>query len=272
MKSTLRRINTFLIKRFTPIEKRLRFVFSVVLLTSLMLISTLFFFDKFFIFLPLFFMSNFVAVYFSVLEGIEYFEWFGLFFMPLTLALSSYFFYFLFPARWITRLLFIIFFAVSYYAILLCSNIFNVGAEKSLQLYRAAFSVNFFYQTIISFFLLNAILSFHLNFLVNGFIVGGLMFLFALQLFWTVKLDHHLTKEIVVYALFVAVVIGQIAIVLSFTPIKLTISALLLTATYYSLSGIIYSYYDQRLFKETVREYIFVFAGALIIAILTLSW
>lgn len=268
----LQRLDALLVKRLSLIEKRLRFVISVVVLTGLMLVSTLFYFDKLVFFIPAFFLMNYATVYFSVLEGIEHFEWFSLFFMPLALTISSYLFYFLFPARWITRLIFIIFFAISYYALLLCSNIFNVGVEKSLQLYRAAFSVNFFYQTILSFLVLNTLLSFHLNFFLNGLAVGGLIFLFALQLLWTVKLNHHLQKDIMIYALFIALIIGQLAIVVSFLPVKLTIASLLLTASYYSLTGFVYNLYDQRLFKETVREYAVVFVFAVVITLLSISW
>ena len=87
-------------------------------------------------------------------------------------------FYFLFPTRWITRIPFIIFYSISVYAMFLVSNIFNVGVEKSLQLYRAAFSVNYFYQSLMVFLFANLILSLKLN-----FFLGGLLFL-SLDRLW----------------------------------------------------------------------------------------
>jgi len=71
--------------------------------------------------------------------------------MPIVLSIAFYMFYFLFPVRWITRIPFIALYAIAIYATLLCSNIFSIGVEKSLQLYRAAFSINFLFQMFASF-------------------------------------------------------------------------------------------------------------------------
>lgn len=259
-------------KKSGRIDKRYRFVISTVILTVIILVSTFFSFASGFIFIPLLFIVSYALTYFSLLEGIEDMSWFGLFLMPVIVTLSFYFFYFLFPARWLTRLPFISLYAISIYAMLLCSNIFNVGVEKNLQLYRAAFSVNFFYHAVSSFFIFNLLFSFQQVFLVNAIVVGVMGFILSLHLFWTIRLNKHLDKEILQYAILVAIVLTQLAIVISFLPLKIPIYALFLTASYYSLTGLIYNYIDQRLFKETVREYSIVLIFVGIITILSLSW
>lgn len=259
-------------KKAFRIEKRFRFVIATVILSLVMLVATFFLFNQWFVFVPLLLLTSYAFTYFSVLEGIEDIEWFGLFLMPVLVTIAFYFFYFLFPARWLTRLPFILLYAISIYAMLLCSNIFNVGVEKNLQLYRAAFSVNFFYHALISFFIFNIVFSFQQIFLMNAVIVGVVGFILALQLLWTIRLNRHFEREIQLYAFLVAGIIGELAIVLSFLPLKVAIYALFLTASYYSLSGLIYNYIDQRLFKETVREYIIVLVFVGIITILSLSW
>jgi hypothetical protein len=260
-------------KRFIKVEKRFRFVISAVVLTLAILSSTFFFFEKSYLFIPVLIALAYFFTYFSVLEGIEKVEWFTLFFMPVLLTVSFYLFYFLMPGRWLTRLPFIAIYGISVYAVMLCSNIFNVGVEKNLQLYRAAFSVNFFYQTLVGFILFNLIFSFKQNFFINGIIVGIFGFLLSLHLFWTIRLKNsHFEREIILFSLLVGFVLMELAIVLSFVPVKSTIFALFITGSYYGASGLIYNYIDERLFKETVREYLIVWGFVFVITLLSISW
>jgi len=259
-------------KKSSRIEKRYRFVISATILTALVVISTFFPFNYALIFIPLLVMATYVLTYFSLLEGIEDMSRFGLFLMPVVVTIAFYFFYFLFPARWLTRIPLIVLYGISIYAMLLCSNIFNVGVEKNLQLYRAAFSINFFYHALSSFFIFNLLFSFQQIFLVNAVVVGVTGFVLGIHLFWTIKLNKHLEREILLYALLIGLILAELAAVISFVPLKIPIYSLFLTACYYSLSGLLYNYIDQRLFKETVREYATVLVFVCIITILSLSW
>lgn len=271
MKKIIKGILGGFTKRALKIEKRIRFVTSTFALSCLMLLTTFFFFDKALIFLPILILASYFFTFFAVLEGIEEMEWFSLFIVPVILTFSFYLFYFLFPVRWLTRIPFIIFYGISIYANLLASNIFNVKMEKSLQLYRAAFSVNFFFHTIIIFLLFNNLLSFHLGFILNGLVTGAIVFLLSLQLYWSVKMPPQLDKEIFSYALLTAIVLIQLTVIFSFVAVRGTILALFLAASYYSLGGLIYSFLDQRLFKETVREYLFVWGFVFVIILLALK-
>jgi hypothetical protein len=161
---------------------------------------------------------------------------------------------------------------VSIYAVLLCANIFNVGVEKNLQLYRAAYSINFFYQAVASFLFYNVLFSFKYNFLINVVGAGIFAFLLSLQLFWAIKLDKYLEKEILFYSLFVALLLAEIGLLISFVPMKVSVYSLFMTACYYSLTGVISHYIDQKLFKETIREYVSVFIFVMVIVLLSLNW
>lgn len=254
------------------IEKRLRFVISCLAMSSIMLLSTFFFFDKAWLFVPILTISSYFLTYFAILEDIEKIEWGMLFLMPAILTVSFYLFYFLFPGRWLTRLPFIIFYGISFYAILLCSNIFNVGVEKNLQLYRAAFSVNFFYQILVSYLLFNNFFSQKFSFLTNSLLGGVVGFVLAFQLFWTVKLNLFFEEQNLRFAGLVGVILLQIALIFSFIPVTSSVFALFLSALYYSLTGLIFHYLDQRLFKETIREYLTVLSFVSAITLLTISW
>ena len=74
------------------------------------------------------------------------------------------------------------------------------------------------------------------------------------------------------YALLISFVLAQVALVLSFIPLKTTIYSLFITASYYSLSGLMYHYVDEKLFKQTIREYVFVIAFVCVIVLLTIRW
>ena len=268
----MRKFKEYLQNKALGIEKRFRFVISTVILGSIMLLSTFFLFDKALIFILIFFVTSYLLSYFSLLEGIEGIELFTLFLMPILLTISFYLVYFLFPVRWLTRLPFMALYVVSFYAVLLCSNIFNVGVEKSLQLYRAAFSINFFYQAVVTFLFYNSLFSFKLYFIFNALVVFLISYLLSFQLLWSVKLELKYDKRIILQSILIAMLMAELALLGSFVPIKSTILALFLASSYYSLSGLIYNYIDQRLFKETVREYVSVWLIVLFITVLSLGW
>jgi len=266
------KLKKYLIKLSLKVEKRVRFVLSAVIMCSLIVFASLFEFNMFWVFIPVFVLSTYILTYFSVLEGIEGAELLMLFLMPVLFTVSFYLFYFLFPIRWLTRVPFIVLYGISIYAILLTSNIFNVGVEKNLQLQRAAFAVNYFFQSLLVFLLANVLFSFKQN----AFINGGVMFVavlpLALQLLWTVKLNKKLERKLLSYSFLIAVMIGQSTILMSFVPLKSTILALFVTALYYSLGGIIYHFIDDRLFKNVVREYMLVLGFVSILVLLSVSW
>lgn len=259
-------------KSAIKIDKRVRLVISILSLGLLMLFSTFFNFDKAIFFVPIFLVTTYFLSYFSLLEEIKAVGWFGLFLMPELVTLFFYLFYFLFPGRWLTRLPFIFIYEISIYAVLLCANIFNVGVEKNLQLYRAAFSINFFYQAVVSFLFYNVLFSFKNNFVINMIGAGISAFLLSLQLFWSIRLNRHLDREIIFYSIFTALFMLEVSLVTSFIPSKTPVYALFLTATYYSLVGVIHHHIDEKLFSETVREYVSVWIFVLAITLLSLNW
>ena len=121
------------VARFSPVHliaaipKRVRFVISSFFLGACLLSSIVFGFDKSFIFLPLLLIATYVAVFFSVLDGVEKVEWYMLFITPLILTAVAYLYFFLLPTRWLTRLPYVAIYMVCIYAVLLTSNVLNVG-------------------------------------------------------------------------------------------------------------------------------------------------
>ncbi len=255
------------------VPKRIRVVVCTAIMTSSLLISTFFpFSETWWIFVVVLAIIAYITTYIAVFEGIDGVEWYMLFVMPITLTVALYLFYSLLPVRWLTRLPFLVLYALTYYGVLLTSNIINIGVEKSLQLYRAAFSVNFLLQVFIMFLFSQVLLSFKLNFLLNFIFIFISAVILSLQLFWSLHPEASFNKRLLMFSNSVAILLAESAILISFIPLKTNVQALILTATYYSLNGIIYHYLDSRLFKNVIREYAFVAIFVFFIAILTLNW
>lgn len=254
------------------IEKRIRFVISTALLSVLLLISTFFFFDKAFLFVPLLILGSYLGTFFAVLEGIEKIEWYMLFIVPVLLSVALYLFYFLFPVRWLTRIPFILVYSISMYAALLSSNIFNVGVEKNLQLYRAGFSVNYLLQTMVFFLLGNVLASFHWGFLANALVFGLLAAAMSIQLYWSIRLDMHMRKEVFNHTWLTAVLIAQGSLLLSFLPLQESLFALVISVLYYCIAGLTHLHLDERLFQQNVREYATILIVILAILFLSVKW
>lgn len=255
------------------IPKRIRVVICTAIMTLALTISTFFPFSEWWwLFGIVLIIVAYMTTYIAVFEGIDGVEWYMLFLMPIFLSIALYVFYSLLPVRWLTRLPFLFLFALTYYAMLLASNILNIGVDKSLQLYRAAFSVNYLMQVFIIFLITQVILTFKLSFFFNGivlFIVGSIL---SVQLFWSVNPEATFNKKLALYSIGMGILLLELAILISFIPFKTNVAALIFTALYYSMNGIIYHFIDGRLFKNTIREYTFVSIFVFFIALLTLNW
>ena len=255
------------------IPKRIRIVVCTSIMTLTVLLSTFFpFSDYWWIFCIVLVLVSYITTYIAIFEGIDGVEWYMLFIVPIVLTIALYLFYPLLPVRWLTRLPFLLIYALSYYAILLTSNIFNIGVDKSLQLYRAAFSVNFLMQVFIIFLITQVTFTFKQNFILNGLIMATTVSVLALQLYWTVNPNYKLDKNLYMYSNSTAVMLFQLAVAISFIPFKTNVAALILTASYYSVAGILNHRLENTLYSNTIREYAFVIVFVFFIAVLTLTW
>lgn len=255
------------------VPKRIRIIVMTFVMTAILTISTFFPFNSswaYFIIILSF--TAYATSYIAIFEGIDGTELIMLFIMPVLLVLSLYIFYSLLPVRWLTRIPFLALFSLGYYAMLLSSNIFNIGVEKSIQLYRAAFSVNYISQTLIIFVIVIVTLSFRLNFFISSIFLGGIMYITSIQILWTVELKEYIEKKLLIYSGVAAFLLIELMILLSFVQLAVNIYALIVTTAYYSILGILTNYVGNRLYKGVIREYVFVCIFVFVIAIMTLQW
>ncbi len=265
-------IYSFLLKAFVKIDKRQRFILSTLFLTVLVFVSSFLSFNQAIIFILLSSFFVYFFTFFSVLEEIDGAEWLMLFLMPIIFTITFCMFFFLLPGRWLTRIPFVLIYSISIYAILLCQNIFNVGEMKNLQLYKAAFSVNFLFLIVTSFLLCNLVLSLKLNFLFNFFLISLSIYPLIMHFLWSINPKTIIEKHVFDYSFITALIVGELAMILSFLPLKSNIFALLLTTCFYSIGGLIQAYIEERLFKERIQEFIFVLIFIFVMALFTMVW
>lgn len=174
-------------------------------------------------------------------------------------------FYFLLPQAALTRLIVLLFFAVSMYGLLLTTNIFAVASIRTIQLLRAARAVGFLLTTLTSALLYHVIFSLR----VPAVYVAGLVFLVSyplvLQNVWVYTMAERLGKELF-YALIGAVAITEIALALAFWLIDVPLASVMLAMVMYVISGLFQQEMEGRMFEKTVQEFGW-FAGIVFVVI-----
>jgi len=100
----------------------------------------------------------------------------------------------------------------------------------------------------------------------------GVVSVLAIQLIWSIKLDQYIEKRVLYFGLLISWIITQVSVLISFIPLQSPISALALSSGYYIVGGLVYLHIDSRLFKETIREYLFVLGFIICVVFLSISW
>lgn len=203
------------------------------------------------------------------LRGIEFLT---LFILPVSFTVAVSLFYFLLPPRLLSRLPIALLYAAGMYAILLTENIYNVAAERTIQLLRAAQSVGFLITLVTVFFLIDAILSFRNVSFVNMIFVFVAVFPLALQSLWSMKLASHISRQTFIGSLAISMVIAESAFAFSFWPIETTIEALFLATIFYTAVGMSQQHIVGRLFRKTKLEFISVLVLVFFLVIFTTKW
>lgn len=186
-----------------------------------------------------------------------------------TLAVASY--YFLLPVRWLTRIPVAMIFGLVFYTLLLSQNVFNVASIRTIPLYRVASTTVFVLTLITAYMLFNVVLSLNLFFILNGVAIFLISFPLILQVIWSLNMEG-LNSFIFIYSLVLALIIGELAIVLSFWPIAKPMSSLVIATGLYVILGISTHTLRERLTKIDVWQFVGWGIGVFLIAAITTSW
>jgi hypothetical protein len=263
-----KRLLAFLYK----IDKRQRIVVAIGITIISQIFMTLYPFSQVIWFIPFMGILVYIATYIALLEDIEHIEFIALFVLPVYFVMTFLLFFYLLPTRWLTRIPYMVVLSIALYAIFLCENIFNVGVEKSLPLYRAAYSVANFITLVVLFFLFTVLFSFRLHFLLNAFFGGLLAWPLVFQGIWMASPKAVLEERVYKFATIVSILLSIAILVLNFMPIAPSVFAIFTVSIAYALLGIVQETVQNTAFSERIRAYVIVLGLMTILVFLSAQW
>ncbi len=187
--------------------------------------------------------------------------------LPFLWSLSFGFFYFLAPARLLTRLILTSLFAIGMYSVLLSENIFVVGSIRTIALLSSARIVTFVITLVAYFFVTNTIFSFRLSIFPTLGLFALFTFLFFLHSIWTYTLGKSVRDDLLWNGI-LTICMTEFAALLWFWPTPPTVFALFIAAVFYIFTGLTHVWLDKRLFKSVLWEYSWV----AVVAVFVLLW
>jgi len=253
------------------LDKRAKFVLGAILLTAIFLLGNLTsgptFKKALFlgVFCPLF-------IVFSLWREIMGSKFFLVLILPTFFSVFSFcFVYNLILPIWV-KILFSAFFGLGIYSIFLTVNIFSICLEKMIPLFRAAQAVGFLFTVITSLFAFSFVLLLRLSFWQNGLLVGLISFPLIFQALWSASPKQGIGKKLLIISFILSLVMGELALAISFWPVVSTLGALFLVSALYALVGINQLYLSERLNRKRVLEYTSIAVIVLILMTVTTRW
>lgn len=260
--------------RFFAIEKRQKFVIAVVILSLSLFVAE---FQKFhftqsgvFIVLGLSFLTNvflFWAIHADVRENRAYQS----FILPFFYSLAFGLFYFVTPTIFLSRIILTVIYAFGLYSLFLSQNILVVSSMRTIALLSGARIVSFVITLISYFFLTNIVYTLHVNiFLVILFFT---IYTFALIYgsLWTYNLQKTIAN-VLSWVVVLTVCLAEVATLLWFWPSSPTVVALFLTGFFYTIVGLTHIWFERRLFKGILWEYVWVSCITFFVLFLFTPW
>lgn len=192
--------------------------------------------------------------------------------LPMLYTIGVGFFWFLLPATTIARLPAIIVYGVGIYALCLTSNIFTVAAIRTIALARAARGVGFVLTLFTTFLIFDTLISFRAQFWLTSLAIAISSFPLFLQGLWSVEVDKKLSREVLLLTLVMSLALGEIAMLLSFWPVTVSVGSLFLTVAMYLMLGLGQAKLELRLFPQTTREYLVIGVTVFVGMFLATHW
>ena len=254
------------------LTKRARFVLFVILLSIGIFGSTYFVGLNLLIISLVLSISGVVLLYLALRSDIRGTFYYPIIILPFLFIASFSLFYPLIPARVLTRIVLTALFAFGLYSLFLTQNIFAVSAVRTINLLRSARIVSFVLTIVTLFLLTNIIFSLRLPFFITPTVITLLTFLLNFQSLWVYSLSKEFVRESLKLSLLIALVEGELALVLNLWPVDAAIYSIFITGIFYAYSGLAHAWTEKRLFKGVLWEYIWVAFLAIIILIFFSNW
>jgi len=212
-----------------------------------------------------------VFLYWALKEDLKNNFILQIFILPFFFTLSFGLFYLLFPERILVKIALTIIFAIGIYSVYLSQNIFTISSVRTIALLSSARTVSFI-TTLISFFILmDVIFSLHLNIIFTMFLISLASFPLIVYSIWSYSLDKNIKSEIP-WGIMLTLSILEVGVLLWFWPSTATIIALFLTGFLYIILGLSHLWFEKRLFKNVLWEYIYVAVAVFFMLVVFTPW
>lgn len=268
-------IDTINKARKLTLNKRQKFVITVLLLSfGLFLSEHLLGKSGFFVAIILSVLADilFVIVMYKDIKGIFP----QMLILPFLYTFAFSLFYFLFPGRFLTRIGWTVLYAIGLYSLYLSQNIFAVASIRTIALLSGARIVSFVIAFLSYGFLSKVVFS--LDWPLVSSVTLKPLFLFVasffliLQSIWTITLDTKSLFSHTLWSLVLSLCLLEVSVMLWFWPTTSTFIAIFLTGSFYAILGLSHAWFDRRLFRGVIWEYIWVAVSAFFILLLFTSW
>lgn len=172
----------------------------------------------------------------------------------------------------ILKMVYFLFVSVCLYGVLLIENIFSVASIRTIQLFRAARSVNFILTLLTALFFFTTVFGLKIAFYWIGLLVFLITFVLAFPSMWSVDLKLGELRILYRLSFLVALTMAMVGISLAFWPIKAFMAGLILTSVLYTQLGIIEQRLSSRVYLEGVVEYAVTVLIIILVGFWTTSW
>lgn len=217
-------------------------------------------------------LATYVLSAFGLRDDLTRIEWLTLLTLPTLFTAAVLLFYFLLPVRWLTRLPVAVLYAIGMYALLLTENIYNVAAERSIALLRAAHSVGFLLTLVTYFLLVSTVLSFRMALGWTTIAVGVITMLLVVQALWSFELEPRVSRRVWQMSVSITVILTELAWIFGFWPVQQSLIALFLTTTVYCSVGMSQQYLEDKFYKKTAIEFGSVAVIVFVILLVATRW
>ncbi len=253
------------------LDKRQKFVAAVIVLSSVLFIAQFQFGASGFIFPIVFSVMTVLFLWWAIRSDLKENFTVNVFILPLLYSLAFGLFYFLIPARLLSRIILTGLYAFGLYSLFLSQNIFIVGSIRTIALLSGARIVSFV-VTLVSFFLLtNIVFTLHISAIPLIAVIFIYSYLLIYQSIWSYTLQKT-SQSVLLWVLALTVCLAEAAVALWFWPSIPTVIALFLTGLFYTTVGLSHVWFERRLFKGVLWEYVWVGVFVFFVLLLFTSW
>lgn len=259
--------------RILQFSKRQKFVLAVIFLSASLFVSEFYAgnINGLFIGVGLSVLTV-IVLYLILRKDVKGSFYYPILILPFFYTLSCNLFYSLIPPRLFTKVLMTAIYAFGLYSMFLSHNIFAVSAIRTINLLRSARVVSFIITLLVAFFLIDVIFTLHYFLPVTMGATFIVFFILNFQSLWSYSLERTQLKEITLYSLFNALVLTELGIVLLLWPVNATIYSIFLIGMFYAYSGLLHAWFEKRLFKGLLWEYVWVAFLAIVLLLVFSQW